>query len=283
MTIYDFTQVSEYLKWALNQKQKRNSKFSIRAWSRRLGFKSNSPLSMMLAGKRTIPRKYILLMAEDLNLNLPESLYFSAIVELSRAKTYKDKVYLTERLHVLRPKPKLLKTEIEPFEFYEDPLNGIIIEMTFLKEFKADLKWIQKKLRFAVPLEQIDATIKRLFKLGFLKVDKNGRWIKTLENVTHSSYIKHQAIHAFHRNSQSLVSHIIFDALHPVKDLTQDREIQSYSLSLKKEALPKVKEIIWDCVNRIINETSCSAGQADDVYQFNLQFIPITQNEAPKS
>jgi hypothetical protein len=68
-----------------------------------------------------------------------------------------------------------------------------------------------------------------------------------------------------------------------VKDLTQDREIQSYSFEPKKRSPAEGEEIIWDCVNRIINETSCSAGQADDVYQFNLQFIPITQNEAPKS
>jgi uncharacterized protein (TIGR02147 family) len=277
LTIFDFTQVSEYLNWALEKKQKRNPAFSVRAWARRLGFKNNSPLSLMLAGKRHVPQKYILAMAEDLDLNIAESRYFSALVELSRAKTYKDRFYLLERLHIFRPKPKLLTTEIEPFDLYEDPLNGIIVEMTFLKGFKADIKWIQKQLRFAVPLEQVDATVKRLFKLGFLKIDEHGQWIKSTENVVHSSYMRHKAIHAFHRNIQHLVSHIIFDADNPVKDLIQFREIQSYSLSLKKEDLPKVKEIIWDCVNRIINETSCMRGQADEVYQFNLQFVPLTQ------
>ncbi|MBK7961755.1 MAG: DUF4423 domain-containing protein [Bdellovibrionales bacterium] len=115
--------------------------------------------------------------------------------------------------------------------------------------------------------------------LGFLKVNDEGRWIKVSANVVHSSYLQHRAVHAYHRNIQSLVSHVIFNADHPVKDLTQEREIQSYSLSLKREALPKVKEIIWDCVNRIINETSCLPGEADQVYQFNLQFVPLTQNQ----
>lgn len=278
-SIFDFTIASEYLKWVFAKKQKRNPKFSIRAWAKRLGFKNNSPLSLMLAGKRSIPRKYVLPMAEDLNLSVGESQYFSALVELSYAKTYRNRMHLLNRLHILRPRPKLIKTEIEPFEFYEDPLNGIIVEMTYLKDFQPDTEWIQKKLRFAVPLAQIKSTVQRLFNLGFLRIGDQGQWIVVSENVVHTTYVKHRAVHAFHRNTQTLISHVIFDADQPVKDLPQEREIQSYSLRIERVSIPKVKEIIWDCVNRIINETSCVPGKADEVYQFNLQFVPMTHGK----
>lgn len=52
--IYQYTDIKEYLIGIFNEKKKRNPLFSLRSWSRFLGYNSPSYISQVLAGERTV-------------------------------------------------------------------------------------------------------------------------------------------------------------------------------------------------------------------------------------
>lgn len=278
-SIYDFTSASQFIQWKFNSLKLNNHRLSVRGWAKKLGFKNNAPISLMLAGKRPIPRKHIPTFVKALRLNHKETPYFEVLVELSHCRTYKERVHLVDKLQFLKPKPKLLAKEIEPFEFYEDPLNGIIAEMISLEDFKAEPSWFQHRLRFHVSEEQVNTTIRRLFNLGFLTQDESGKWLTNSNFVIHESYLKHQAVQAYHRNIQRLVSHVIFDSEDNVRNLTDEREIQTYTIAIRKRDFHKTRTLIWESINKIVSEMSVEDQTADEVYQLNMSFVPLTHQD----
>ncbi|MEQ1664899.1 MAG: DUF4423 domain-containing protein, partial [Bdellovibrionales bacterium] len=57
-----------------------------------------------------------------------------------------------------------------------------------------------------------------------------------------------------------------------------DRDITGITISMKKENLPKVKELIRQ-FRLNISKNFESLGDGDEVYQMNIQFIPLTKNK----
>jgi len=91
MNIYTYTEPEVYLKDMLLMKKRKNPQFSLRAWARLLGMKTHTPLQLMLASKRPIPKKYIPLFGKSLTLSLDEIEYLELMIDHQRAKNPKVK------------------------------------------------------------------------------------------------------------------------------------------------------------------------------------------------
>tara|TARA_B100001971_G_scaffold215195_1_gene260237 strand:+ start:61887 stop:62297 length:411 start_codon:yes stop_codon:yes gene_type:complete len=91
MNIYTYTEPEIYLKDMLYMKKRKNPQFSLRAWARLLGMKTHTPLQLMLASKRPIPKKYIPLFGKSLTLSLDEIEYLELMIDHQRAKNPKAK------------------------------------------------------------------------------------------------------------------------------------------------------------------------------------------------
>lgn len=98
MNIYTYNRPETYLKDMLASKKERNPQFSLRAWARLLGMKTHTPLQLMLASKRPIPKKYIPLFGKSLNLNDEEVVYLEAMIDNQRARTDADKTAARTRM-----------------------------------------------------------------------------------------------------------------------------------------------------------------------------------------
>lgn len=91
MNIYTYTEPEIYLKDMLQMKKRKNPQFSLRAWARLLGMKTHTPLQLMLASKRPIPKKYIPLFGKSLTLALDEIEYLEIMIDHQRTKNPKVK------------------------------------------------------------------------------------------------------------------------------------------------------------------------------------------------
>lgn len=98
MNIYTYTQPEIYLKDMLAEKKEKNPQFSLRAWARLLGMKTHTPLQLMLASKRPIPKKYIPLFGKSLSLTEQEVAYLEVMIDHQRARNEKDKAAHKNRL-----------------------------------------------------------------------------------------------------------------------------------------------------------------------------------------
>lgn len=116
MNIYTYNRPEIYLKDMLAAKKERNPQFSLRAWARLLGMKTHTPLQLMLASKRPIPKKYIPLFGKSLNLNDEEVVYLEAMIDNQRARTEADKTAAKTRMLAIQSSKVGEKVEVAPSE-----------------------------------------------------------------------------------------------------------------------------------------------------------------------
>lgn len=116
MNIYHYTQPELYLKDMLAAKKLKNPQFSLRAWARLLGMKTHTPLQLMLASKRPIPKKYIPLFGKSLSLSEEEVEYLEAMINYQRARTERDKTITREAMLSMQ-KEKSVEEKSNVIEF----------------------------------------------------------------------------------------------------------------------------------------------------------------------
>ena len=164
LEIFKYSSPYTYLKDACEEKKKINPSFSIRSWARNLGLKSHASLNQMLQGKRSIPKKHIPNFIKSLNLSTNEAIFFETLVSLGNAKNLNEKEFYYSKLKSISPKkaPQLNMLQIESFKYLKEPIHTIILEMSDLKDFDPDPKWIKKRLNFDISLNEISDATDRL-------------------------------------------------------------------------------------------------------------------------
>ncbi|MBC76308.1 MAG: hypothetical protein CME64_09860 [Halobacteriovoraceae bacterium] len=127
MNIYTYTRPELYLKDMLAAKKEKNPQFSLRAWARLLGMKTHTPLQLMLASKRPIPKKYIPLFGKSLNLSDEEIVYLEIMIDHQRARNEEQKKKCFDRMQNVR-NSKLSQAETTVQE--EEKAPGLVLIKT---------------------------------------------------------------------------------------------------------------------------------------------------------
>ncbi len=285
-SIFNYKKASDFLCDLWKFKKTKNPLFSLRAWSKHIGLKNHAPLQLMISGKRAIPYKYIPLLIQTLNLSQKEGIYLETLVDFERAKTVITKSFYLDRLKRLSPNNSINNnihmTEIDKFLYLEDPIHMIILEMTELPDFKVYPEWILHRLAFETTLTKIKEAILRLKKFNLLsekveEINKNGKKIKkiiltkTNKHLTTKPEVFDNSIKEYHKNVSNLASKMID------KQSGDDREYNSYALSIKKSSISKAKELIRDFIKKFLEEIEAGPGSAEETYQLNVQFFGVTK------
>ncbi|MFL5813525.1 MAG: TIGR02147 family protein [Bdellovibrionia bacterium] len=272
LEIYQYGRASQFIRDAWAEKKKNNKSFSLRAWARQLGFANNAPLSLMLAGKRPIPKKYVPALVGSLELSPDEGLFLETLVEMERAKTVRQKSFYVERLRALSPRPPIGFHEVESFKCLGNPLHTFILEMTDLQGFKPDPEWIQRRLRTRFSIVDIKAAVERLIALGLLIRDNKGLWRKTNAHLTNRADIADEGSQEYHKNVSQMAAEQV--SLQHVLD----REFNGYAINIKNSDIPRAKKLIREFVRDFARKIESEPGMAEETYQLNVQFFGITKN-----
>jgi uncharacterized protein (TIGR02147 family) len=270
--IYRFTDITEYLNFSLEKKRLQNAKFSLRAWSRQLGYTNPSLLSQLLKGERKLNLQAARLFSENLRLEGDAKKYFDLLVLSQNGKTLGEKKIYFDLLESLRPQneetPQPLS--VEAFRIISDWYHTAILEMVELSDFKNDLEYISRRLGGEVPLSNIDKAISRLKKLELLEETPKGKLRRVKENSFWlENHIPIEAIRHFHKQMIEKAH----DAIEGQK--VDERYLQGSMISVRKQDLKKAQKIIQKAHAEIL-KLSCS-GDGEELYYFNSQFFRITQ------
>jgi hypothetical protein len=88
----------------------------------------------------------------------------------------------------------------------------------------------------------------------------------------------------WHRNVIAMAAHVAFvgpvvPALEntPAPQAKVDAsDISSYTMTIAKASLPKAAEAVREFTHRFLGEFEPKVHEGDEVYQFNVQFVPLT-------
>ncbi|MCB9082710.1 MAG: TIGR02147 family protein [Bdellovibrionaceae bacterium] len=272
LSIYSYSEASQFLRDAWKEKKKRNPAFSMSAWAKQLGLENSSPLSLAFKGKRSLPKKYLPQVVQTLGLSGEEGLYLEALVDLSKAKTTPQRLFYLNRLKKLAPESELSRQVVDEYKFLSEPLHTAIIEMTDLKNFRPDPKWIHQKLRLSATLDEVTEALGRLIELKLLKQDfSSGKLYKTHAFLTTENDVADLGTKKFHEAISKFAAEQVYE------QSLDEREFGSYSFNLKKGQMSKAKKKIRKFLDEFFQEFEAPAGEGDDTYQFNVQLFRVTK------
>lgn len=273
LSIFSYESPSLFLRDSWNIKRAYNKNFTLRAWAKQLGISSHGTFYQMVQGKRPLPKKYVRSLAESLKLSPKESIYLETLIDFSKAKTMEHKTYYKDRLQDLAPGEKLSFYEIETFQFLKNPLNGAIIELTNLKDFKFDYFWIQERLTIKATLTEVEKSVNLLIDLNLLSKDSQGNITRSNEHLYTKQDIKNEALQEYHKNVLAMGSEQISK-----QDISK-REFNATAMGIKVKDIPQIKEEIREFLNDFIKKYETPENQAEEIYQLGIQFFGLTDVE----
>lgn len=266
--IFNYTDPHAYLRAIFNYKKSQNPNFSERSWARIMGFSGHAQLNFYLHSKRAIAREHVKKLAIGLGLNSGETLYFETLTKLAREKDIKIKRALERKASRLRAKANLFYLETDQFAVVSDWVHMALLEMTNLRDFKADPGWIQKRLGGKTAPEEVRMAIDRLLRLGLLK--KNAQTLaKTHHRLTTPKDRASEAV----RNHHKQMAKLACDSL-DIQDLSV-RDFSAATMTIDTARIEKAKALISDFRTRM--DLLMAESDGEETYQFNIHFFRLTE------
>lgn len=267
-TIYGYSEPRAYLKEVLAEKQRKNPLFSLRSWSRQMGFRCHTSLVMMMSGKRKILPSHLEKINKGLRLQGDEETFLRLLVAFHASKSAAEKRELEARLKVLVPAAEQALLESEKFRLVADWEHMAILEMTKLKDFENDPAWIAERLGFGLTEERAAEAIGRLVSLGLLK-RKKGKLCKSAERLTTPKDRASEGIREHHRQ-------VLGNAVLAIESQTvEERVFNSCTLTIDSSRLPEAKELILKFRADMAQLLEKEGG--DETYQLSVQLFKLTE------
>lgn len=268
--VSEYLNYREFLRDFFDAKKRNNRSYSYRVFAQKAQLGSSGHLKMVMDGQRNLTQdtlpKY--LKALDLKTKKDQKL-FELLVKYNQCKDPLQKVDYFNEVMTEKNKKGLSQLERHQFQFVSNWYYIVIYVMVDFPDFRADADWIYGRLRKKVSRPQIESALEDLQALGLIEKTKDG-WGQVKGAITVPDDIKITAIPKYHDSMLSLARQALVDLS------VEEREFNGVTLPIKKSALPHIKERIRE-FRKEINEYASNVNDPNEVYQLNIQLLPMTK------
>ena len=270
--VYQYLDVSSYLRDFYQAAKAERRGFSFRAFSRRAGLRSPNHLKRVIDGERTLTPEMAVRYAAAIGLTGDAATYFCDLASFGRAKTHAERNAAYQRLNGYRDYRRAQQLEVAQAAYHANWYLPAIREMVLRGDFEDDPQWIADHLIPKIrPADARDA-IRILLELGLIERDGDGRLVQGEAVVTTGAETRGLHIRNYHR--------AMLERAAASMDLVPaaSRDISSLTLCLGEDGLAVLKERIRRFRQEIIalatDETDQDGRSA--VVQLNIQMFPLT-------
>jgi uncharacterized protein (TIGR02147 family) len=274
--IYEYDNFRNYLKEVYGRAKARGRKYSLRYFSRLLGFSSPSFFKLVMDGKRNLSDGSIDRFVEVLKLNSQEARYFRSLVALNQAKTSDERVHYSRE--ILRSKSyrqthPLSEAQLEYFTHW---YYIVIRELVNLPAFKEDPKWIADNTLPPVSVKQAEDALAALQRLGLIGRDAQGRLVQAKAVVSTGDEVISACLAEYHKQ-------FMIRARESIDLIRREmRDISSVTFPANEKTAKSIKAKIQKFRNELAQEAAGDP-RSSVVYQLNMQLFPVTQFCEPNS
>ncbi len=223
---------SEIIQNEYSSRLKRNSDYSIRAFARDLDI-SPASLSLMLNKKAGLSAAQAEMISTKLKLNDDEKEFFKTLVQANCARSKTEQKIAKAKL--CRYETRYNSVSVDIFQVIKDWYHLAIMELTLVKEFRANAYWIAAKLQ--ITEEEAEAGLDRLIRLEILervdgKLRPSNDYLVVLSTAP-SEAAKHFQTQILKKLTDSFTEHD-----------RSTRDIASVVLRMKKSEIDYVKNAL---------------------------------------
>lgn len=239
----------------------------MRGYAKKLGV-SPAHLNQVLNKKKGLSVEMAAEVAEKLDLNDSETSYFCDLVLVQHARTETSRRLALTRLCTTKKAPAIHLIQLDLFKIISDWYYYAILELTFVKDFQSDIKWIAHRLGISVKETKI--AIERLLRLDLLIVD-DGVLKKSQTQIDTPKKMEVEAIKKANEQILSLARDAITNAA------PEDRFFSNMTMAINKEKLSLAKDMMIKFKHKLCE--GLEEGERDEVYCFSAQLFPLSQKK----
>jgi uncharacterized protein (TIGR02147 family) len=266
--IEDFYNYREYLKNYLVTAKIKNPKFSIGAWSKKLGLKSTAALAKILSGERGLGDSVLEKLIIYFQFTKQETLTFRSLVSISKMKiSEQDKAALCQKLYSQSKNRKLESRRIalDQFNLFATNLPFAIYELGKIPGLT--VKKLMSKLSDSKESDILES-IKTLTRLNFIDISSEQTIRSKKLHLETTDDVPNEAIKHYHKNGLTHAAKKIDDVA------VELREFQSLLLLLNTKNLAKYKKMVRDLMDDI--ENCDSSDSVNRLYALQVQLYPVS-------
>lgn len=251
------------------QRCQANPRYSLRAFARDLSL-SPGQLSKVLNQKQGLSESTAKIISEKLGLSSHESETFLSLVTASDARSRQTRMKAQKALAEKFTEAHQLFEE-DQFRLISDWYYLAFIDLAQTQSFKANSKWIAKRLGISVT--EVEAAIERLVRLGIFE-RKGSQYICHPINIQTTTEVPSQSIRDFHRQ-------ILTKAQRALNEQSiEEREFSAQTFAIDTKRIPEFKTLIKKFKNEIDRIQNKSKSKKNEVYCLSLQFFRLTEKES---
>ncbi|MGE3975888.1 MAG: TIGR02147 family protein [Bdellovibrionales bacterium] len=269
--IYEYNDYRNYLKASLAIRIAKNPRYSLRTFAKHLGL-APATLSMILSGKKNLSFNRSLQVAERLDLNSKEQVYFSQLVYLKGSSSIESKKQVLNQMRDTGNSRSAEHIAIDQFELISDWCHYAILMLTEVHSFKFTVANVARRL--SLNKFVAETAIERLQKLGLLEKVKEGQYRRIKGDIIVQSNDMNLAFRKYHR--QLLEKASLSLETQPPKDRITASEV----IAMSKSDLKEVNKLMEQFLNQVIELTKKSKNKTD-VYHLGVQAFNLTDKESP--
>lgn len=267
-SIFNYTDFLSFIQSHYNHRKEVDKNFSLRTWAKEMELSSVSPLKEIINGRRKVKSKYADFLLKGLQLNEFEEIFFHTLIKLENCRDEAERKMFLTLLKDLTPTEILSRKESDNQDIFSHWVYMAVLSMSKLKDFKLTEENICKTLKGDVDEEFIKLVLYKLINEGLLIKDDQGNLIKKYDVTTMKNDIKYKSVENYF--------HQVFDlAKNEISSPIDQREFQCFSMPIKAENIEIAKKMIRDFRYKL---SLLGEENADEVFQMNMQFFPLTQH-----
>lgn len=269
--IYQFSDYRKYLKQLLEEKKKENRQFSHRAVLQKMGISSTGFLANVLSGRKNLTPDQVQKLAAILKMKAGEARYFECLVLFNQARSLEDKNAQMKRM-VANQKVETKTLSRKHLNLFSKWHYVVLREMLYFHRLKDDYRTAARMLQPSITAEEMERAVKELEALDFVARDAEGVYRQKDASVTTGNEIRSLQVQNFQMETLELAK-VALDRL-PMAE----RDISCMTLTLSQDSFEQVKTEI-QAFRKRLSAIAVADERADQVFQANIQFFPVTKKE----
>jgi uncharacterized protein (TIGR02147 family) len=237
---------------------------------------SESYLSMVLSGERSLSEVQLAKILPHLNLDISEKSYLEWLRMIVETADADERLEALKKIQRFRQYREMNPLEVETYQYLTNWHYVVIRELTALPDFRADAKWIQTRLKIKVPLNQIKRGIEFLVQHGFVQLNTDGSANLPDKRIHCKTGVLRPALTQFHREMLTLACDSIENTP------SEERNISAHTCAIPIDRISEAKRILDEARRQIIELSNESSSQPDTIYHFGFLAFPLTKRTGDK-
>jgi uncharacterized protein (TIGR02147 family) len=267
--IFGYRDYRRFLKDLFSYLKKREDGFSIRKLAEQAEI-SIGYISTVVNSAQPISEKALEKILPHLAMSPAERSFFKLLCIISDSKSQEERMEAVRRLQKFRYYKEMNTQDAKVFRYFTKWYYVAINELANVKDFRPDSLWVQGRLRFFVPLQEIDKALEFLFENKMISMQPDGTYKASAERIVSEGDVFSISLAQFHKQIFELSAAAI------EKVPKAERSIKGHTFPISKEKFEEVKKILDEALEKVAQLSEADPNPTA-VYHCSFIGIPITR------